>query len=163
MFSPTPSTSATFVIRPTRYGTPNTIPQRKYLKQSLYRAQRRSLRRFTPSIWGRSSVGRATRSQRVGQGFDSPRLHQQFNTWVWSMGVADCTCNAVVIGFDSQQIHQALCGDKHRALTRLITSCQLAKWVRFPTPASNIECSDQVAVWFFYGQRFATLGARHHA
>ena len=26
--------------------------------------------------WGRGSVGRAMRSQRIGQGFESPRLHQ---------------------------------------------------------------------------------------
>ena len=27
-------------------------------------------------LWGRGSVGRAMRSQRIGQGFESPRLHQ---------------------------------------------------------------------------------------
>src|SRR3989337_530989 len=29
-------------------------------------------------FWGRSSAGRASRSQREGRGFDSPRLHQIF-------------------------------------------------------------------------------------
>ena len=28
-------------------------------------------------VWGRSSVGRASRSQCEGRGFDSPRLHQR--------------------------------------------------------------------------------------
>ncbi len=35
--------------------------------------------------WGRGSVGRAMRSQRIGQGFESPRLHQLTS----SNGVAD--------------------------------------------------------------------------
>ena len=30
--------------------------------------------------WGRGSVGRAMRSQRIGQGFESPRLHQKTRT-----------------------------------------------------------------------------------
>ena len=29
------------------------------------------------SAWGRGSVGRAMRSQRIGQGFESPRLHPE--------------------------------------------------------------------------------------
>ena len=31
-------------------------------------------------LWGRGSVGRAMRSQRIGQGFESPRLHHHKQT-----------------------------------------------------------------------------------
>ena len=36
-------------------------------------------RQLLYSIWGRSSAGRAMRSQRIGHGFESHRLHHQIN------------------------------------------------------------------------------------
>ncbi len=45
----------------------------KFLSKRLYIFRHRAIIR---KPWGRGSGGRAMRSQRIGQGFESPRLHQ---------------------------------------------------------------------------------------
>ena len=42
----------------------------------------------TSDLWGRSSAGRASRSQREGRGFDSPRLHQSFPILTLHLSIA---------------------------------------------------------------------------
>ena len=110
-------------------------------------------------LWGRGSGGRAMRSQRIGQGFESPRLHQK-------TARTSCLCSSLLSRGDSAAHslrRPALCAEpllpvRADALLRPTRLRAQIKWRKTAIPSLRSlrvpssppkNCTDILSVLFF--------------